>query len=538
MADEPTPESQSPLKRRIDRRTMVGSTLAAASVAVAYAALGDKLGLFSGDGISSVISPEARGDTDAIKNESVQVSHLLRRVGFGVTREEHDRYQTLGLEKTLDEVIKYTSVDDSAALALAGQIDLAPDNRAAPILWWTIRMANTKRPLQEKLTVFWHGLLTSQISVVRDPTAMVPQNEFFRSHATAPFPEILRGLWRDPAMMVYLDMDGSTRRSPNENFARELMELYSLGEGNYTETDVREASRVFTGWRVPRNRIDQNTFTLQAPVFQQQAFDAGPKTFLGQTGNFAPDDIVNIIVQQPATAPYIVGKLFSFFVFPEPSEQDIAPFIKVYNDSGHDVGATVEAMLRSDIFFSPRAYRALVKSPLEYAIGALKALELNTSIAQTLVQPGGGGLNRGAGVLGEMGQIPFEPPNVAGWPGGIHWLNSATIFARLNYLNTVTGGGSILQPTVPSARTPQQQQRQQQANRQQPQQNVQPQIGNFGTAAQALDHFLPLALDSNLPDGARDVFLDYAGGADKQLDAGQLRGLVYLILGSPQFHLA
>lgn len=526
------------LKRRATRRAVVGGTVAAASVAVAYAALGDRLGL-AGSASSGSAADIRKADADAIDQESVKVSHLLRRAGFGVTKEEHDRYQSMGLNATLDELLSYTKVNDDEAVGLAGQVSLDPANRGGPTAWWLIRMANTKRPLQEKMTLFWHNLLTSQISVVRDPTAMVAQNEFFRAHAFDAFPAILRGVSMDAAMMVYLDVAGSVRGAPNENYARELMELFSLGVGNFTEDDVREASRAFTGWQVPRNRIDQNVFTLQAPVFRPQRFDNGSKTFMGRTGNFRPDDIVQIISEQPAIGTYITGRLFSYFVHPEPAEDDLAPFVEVYNRNGGSVGAVVEAMLRSDVFYSPRAYRALVKSPLEYAIGALKALGLQARIGEALAA--GGGPRRGGGVLGEMGQIPFEPPNVAGWPGGAAWLNSATIFARLNFLNLVTGGQLPGRPNRPAAQqqpgarpnAPRAAQQQPRGAQSQPAPDL-----DLGTAAEALGYFLPLVLDDNLPGDARKVLLDYAGGADARLAPDQLRGLVYLVLGAPQFHLA
>ncbi|HLF72652.1 MAG TPA: DUF1800 domain-containing protein, partial [Dehalococcoidia bacterium] len=446
MPDEAPTQKSSPQPRRYTRRAVVGGSIAAASAAIVYAALGGELfGGSNGEGGGAGLAA-VRGDTDAISSESVKVSHLLRRAGFGASKEEHDRYQTLGLQKTLDELINFTAVDDAEALRIANQIDVTdPANRAAPIGWWILRMANTKRPLQEKLTLFWHSLLTSQITVVKDPTAMVAQNEFLRGHATDTFPNVLSGISNDRAMMVYLDVDGSSRRAPNENYARELMELFALGVGNYTETDVREAARAFTGWRVPKTRVDQVAFTLAAPVFSPQLFDNGTKTFLGKTGNFRGEDIVDIIVDQPASASYIVRRLFAYFVFPEPTDDDIAPFVDVYQTSNRSTGAVVEAMLRSDVFYSPRAYRAVVKSPLEYAVGAIRALGLQSTSLQLLQQAG---LGRGGGYLTDMGQVPFEPPNVAGWPGGTHWLNSATIFSRLNLINTLTGGEPLPVPDI------------------------------------------------------------------------------------------
>jgi uncharacterized protein (DUF1800 family) len=487
---------------------LLGGSVAAASVAVTYAALGDKLGL-----LDAVTTGREGQDTDAIRKESVRVNHLLRRAGFGVSREEHDHYQSIGLKATIDELVNYTQIDDSRALELAAEVPIDYPNRQNLPLWWTVRMANTRRPLQEKMTLFWHGLLTSQLSVVRDPNLMVGQNEFLRGNAMSRFPEILRGISRDRAMMIYLDISGSRRGAPNENYARELMELFALGIGNYSEEDVREASRAFTGWQVPRQR-DAPGIAYGDAVFNDDRFDGGPKTVLGKTGNFYPDDIVDIIVEQPASAEFIVGKLFAFFVYPNADAKVLRPFVETYRESDMSIGATVEAILRSDVMYSPQAYRSLVRSPTEYGVAAIKALGRQETIGQAFGQ----GRNQAAA---RMGQTLFEPPNVAGWPGGATWLNSATMFARLNFINQATGG------VAADDRQERAQRREQQAL-----------AGDLGTVAQALDHYLPIACDDNLPDEARQILVDFGGGADAALTPDKLRGLVYLILGSPQFQLA
>jgi uncharacterized protein (DUF1800 family) len=495
-------------KRPTTRRAVLGGSMAAASVAVAYAALGDRLDLFGGGQGNASSSAQ---DTDAISRESVRINHLLRRAGFGVTRAEYDHYQSLGLDRAIDELVNYTAVDDSAAEKLASQVPVDGQNRQNLTAWWMVRMANTKRPLQEKMALFWHGLLTSQLSVVKDPALMLRQNEFFRSNAMATFPEVLKGISADPAMMLYLNISGSQKSAPNENYARELMELFSLGVGNYTEQDVRQSARAFTGWVVPRTGTAQD-ISYGDPVFRPERFDNGVKTFLGKSGNFRPDDIIDIIVEQPASARFIVNKLFSFFIYQGADDATLQPFIDVYSKSNKSIKATVEAMLRSDEMYSPRAYRALVRSPVEYMVAAIKAVGLQENAAQVL-----GLAQRSGQTFTTIGQVLFEPPNVAGWPGGATWLNSATMFARLNFINLVTGGS--------------------QAGRNLRSQVVQPDL-NAGTASQALDHYLPFVLDDNLPPDARQVLVDYAGGPDAQLDADRLRSLVYLVLASPQFHLA
>ena len=522
--DEESTVKQPLLKRKATRRALLGGAAGTAALAFAYAAFGDQLGNSSSGSTKSAAASAAPGATGgapkeavALQAEDVRISHLLRRTGFGTTKDEWDRYQQMGLDATLNELVNYQSVDDSEAEALADAIKVDGGNAGSGVAWWLTRILNTKRPLQEKMTFFWSGLLTSQISVVRDPVAMIDQNKLYRANALGVFPDILKAVTANPAMMVYLDIDGSEAQAPNENYARELMELFSLGEGNYTEEDVRQGARAFTGWRVPKTRGDNMLPKLGTPVFVPRRFDSGTKTFLGKNGNFKGNDVVDIITAQPASAMYITKRLFSFFVYENPDDQTLQPFVEVYNKSGRNIGATLEAMLRSDAFYSPQAYRALVKSPVEYIVGAVKALGLQGSAGRVI----NGNGPRGGGVFSDMGQIPMEPPNVAGWPGGASWLNSATMFARLNFINQIAGGqeqgGAVRrqqQPPQPSG------------------------ASSLGTASQALDYYLPFLLDGNVPDAGRQVLLDYAGGADTPITPDKLRGLAYILLASPQYHLA
>jgi uncharacterized protein (DUF1800 family) len=513
-----SPKAATPAwKRRLSRRSFVGGSLAAASVAVAYGALADPLAILGNE--------ETKGDVNAIRRENVKISHLLRRAGFGVTPEEFDHFQSIGLKATQDQLLDFTAVDDSEAVRLADEAPRGPGGGRNPALWWLTRMAQTKRPLQEKMTLFWHGLLTSQLSVVRDPEAMIAQNEFLRGHVFAAFPEILQGITKDPAMMVYLNLDGSIRNAPNENYARELMELFALGVGNYSESDVREAARAFTGWQVPRNRLE-----LGEPVFRPQRFDNGVKSFLGQSGNFRPEDIVRIVAEQKAAGAYVTRRLFSFFVYPEPEERELRPFIREYEKSGGNIGAVVSALLRSDVFYSPRAYRSIIKGPVEYTLGALKALGMQANVGALVIGAG----PRGGGLLGEMGQLPFEPPNVAGWPGNAAWLNSATMFARLNFIDGLTGDRSD-RPSAQRRRVANLLRRRQGAPPA-PAQAAAPALSP-GTTEQALAHYLPMLLDDNLPNESRQLLTEYGGGG-ASISSDQLRNLVYLMLASPQFHLS
>ena len=496
------------LSVRMSRRALLTGTAAAASAAAAYALLE---GLPGGARLERPYDESA-----AIESDSVKISHLLRRAGFGTTREEFQHYQSIGLQATVDELVHYKGIDDSAADALAQERDA---QRGAPQLPWLVRMANTRRPLQEKMTLFWHGLLTTEQSAVPDAQALTDQNDLFRRNATGNLRDLLIGITHDRAMMVYLDIDGSVKSAPNENYARELMELFSMGAGNYSEEDVREAARAFTGWHVPRQNPN-NVNVLSPPVFRPELYDDGQKSFFGRTGSFGPDDIVEIILEQPATGRYLVRRLFEFFVYPEPADDVIDPFVEVYEYSGREISPVVEAMFKSEVFYSRRAYRALAKSPVEYTVGAIKAIGAPADTTRLLA-------GRAAAVR-NMGQVLFDPPNVAGWPSGAVWFSSSAMLARLNFVNQITGGAPIPdfgrfggppgQPTPAPTPTPT------------------PPAG-LGTASYALSYYLPFVLDDILPDEAREVLLEHAGGPRALLNADKLRGLVYLILASPQNQL-
>jgi uncharacterized protein (DUF1800 family) len=498
--------------RRLSRRTVLSGAAATASVLAAYAALE---GLPDFGSAPSTGKP-AYDESAAIEKESVRISHLVRRAGFGTTREELARYQSIGLQATVDELVNYEAMDDGETEAMVKQPAVT---RAGPGPTWLVRMANTKRPLQEKMTLFWHGLLTTEASAVPDTDALQQQNQMFRENAIGDFRDLLTGIAHDRAMMVYLDIDGSQRSAPNENFARELLELFSMGAGNYTEQDIREAARAFTGWSVNRPN-PANLNILGERLYHPEAYDGDDKIFLGSSGNFGPDDIIDLIVEQPATGRYVVRRLFNSFVYPEPDESVLDPFVAVYEANGRHVGPVLDAIFRSEVFYSRRAYRALAKSPVEFAIGAIKALGAQADTVRILS-------NRSQ-ALRNMGQVLFDPPNVAGWPGGAVWFSSSAVLARLNFINQLTGGvplppqgfgGPPGGPTPAPTPTP-------------------TPLPALGTASYALGYYLPHVLDDNLPDETRQVLLDYAGGPRALLNAEGLRGLIYLILASPQFQLA
>lgn len=377
--------------RRFNRRHAIGlaglGAAAAAGAAVAVAELG--------------------GPT-----RQAQVAHLLRRAGFAPSQAELTAAVQAGIPASIDTLLAPQKVDDAALeTALAGQsfdFTKVADLRR----WWLTRMAMTKRPLVEKMTFFWHGLLTSSVAKAGKGDLLYVQNQFLRANALGSLRGLLVGISKDGAMLRWLDGTGSNKAHPNENYAREFMELFTMGVGNYTQADVTAAARAFTGWAV--NAQDQ-------VVFRPQAHDAATKTFLGHTGNFGLTDVVDIVLAHPATPKYLAGRLWSFFAYPNPSDADLAPVMDAYRTSNGNIAAMVGAILRSPGFSSPKAYRALVKSPTELIAGFTRQF----SLAPAAVETNGGEA---------MGQALFDPPNVAGWPGGAAWISTGSWLGRMHYL--------------------------------------------------------------------------------------------------------
>ena len=304
--------------------------------------------------------------------------------------------------------------------------------RTKPALrgWWLYAMLNSGHPLREKLTLFWHNHFATSIAKVRSTEAMYGQNQTLRQNALGNFRPMLADVSRDPAMLVWLDSNRNVKGQANENYAREVMELFTLGTGHYTETDIREAARAFTGWHT-----DGDKFTF-APRFH----DTGHKTFLGQSGNWDGTDVQRIILNQPAAALFLVRKLYAYFIAESPSPPDslLEPLAERFRQSDYDIGDLVGTMLRSRHFFSEYAYRQRIKSPVEYVARRSCGPSGRTPSPRELVQP-----------LEAMGQSLFAPPNVKGWPGGKTWLNSATVLARQNFAQTMTVGPA---PPMPVGR--------------------------------------------------------------------------------------
>jgi len=391
-------------------------------------------------------------------------AHLLDRAGFGGTPSEIDALVSMGPVKAVASFIK---ADDDSDLFPRPELFM-PDQRlvykqrekAAPTeeerqavakeerkveaasildlrLWWLNRMRYTSAPLQEKATLFWHGHFATSHEKVRNSYLMWQQNDTLRRYALGKFPDMLKALSRDPAMIWWLDLLQSKKDHPNENFAREVMELFSLGEGHYTEKDIQESARAFTGYR-----IDYKTGQFH---FQEREFDPGAKTFLGKTGNFTGDDIIDAIVAQPQCARFIGKKLWVFFVAENPSEETLSAVADLLLSNGYDIGETLQKIFSSTAFYALRVIHHQIKSPVQWIMQTTKILEIPLPDAQVLERS-----------LSVLGQIVFAPPNVKGWDGGRAWISASSLLYRYNlaaYLLSgkarILGGGNTKTAVIP-----------------------------------------------------------------------------------------
>ncbi|KAF0248273.1 MAG: Protein of unknown function (DUF1800) [bacterium] len=364
------------------------------------------------------------------------VAHMLRRVGFGATQEDIKFYLDMGQSRAINYIINYESIDDSEVDRQVASANLDLTKTTDLILWWVIRMTFTKRLLQEKMVFFWHDHFATAIFKVKEEDLMLKQNQLFRQFALGNFEAFLLEVSKDPAMIIWLDNFTNKKGQPNENYARELNELFSMGVGNYTENDVKEAARAFTGWSINRRTKEFS--------FETNQHDFGTKTFLSETGALNGDDIVRIIAARQATARFISKKLFEYFVFQNPKDSTIDKLANVYLSNGFSIKAVMQAILTSEEFFSEKAFNAIVKSPVENIVGTLRMLK-----AKLDTRGKGGDI---ISSLTAQGQTLFNPPSVSGWDGDIEWINTSTLLNRFNFSNILTSNratkGSTIDPKV------------------------------------------------------------------------------------------
>jgi uncharacterized protein (DUF1800 family) len=363
------------------------------------------------------------------------LAHLYRRAGFGGRPDEIDAAVATGYGATVERLLDRSQPDPGASAitpppltttftrpssdpttAMAMARSLADEGRALR-LWWLQRMAATSSPLPEKLTLLWHGHFATSLQKVRFPKLMYDQNQIFRTMGAGTFASLTQAVAKDPAMLIWLDASTDKKSHPNENFARELMELFTLGIGNYSEEDVREAARCFTGWVFDRQT---GGFALQV-----RQHDDGLKTVLGRTGNLTGEDVIDLVTHSPIGIRYIAAKLWSHLAYPVKPSDPVVSDIAAGSTADLDLTALLRAIFLHPQFTSDAATTGLIKQPIEYVVGSLRALHL--PVDQPVV----------VNALEEMGQVPFAPPSVGGWPQNAYWLSTAATLARLRFANLV-----------------------------------------------------------------------------------------------------
>jgi uncharacterized protein (DUF1800 family) len=370
-----------------------------------------------------------------LSTDPALVGYLYRRAGFGATSGQLAAGSATSYKNTVEDLLAGLSAPDtntpavphlSSAEALnMGHGGNTWDEYTNLVAWWMEKMATTPTPLREKLTLLLHGQFPTGFSKVGVPVYMHAQNQIFRTQGGGPFDELALALSVDPAMLTWLDLSSNQRQSPNENFGRELMERFTMGIGNYSQRDVREASRALTGWSLayPSGKFQFNTW----------AHDYGEKTLLGHSGNLAGEDVVRIVTHTDASSRWIPARMWSFLAYPvtpsDPVVSDLAP--------GYASDLNMTNLLRS-IFMHPNftsvgAQQGLVKQPIEWVAGIMRGLNLRT---ESFRKQGGAGYL--LWVLTNLGQIPFNPPTVGGWGNNEYWLSTAASLAQLNFVQTVT----------------------------------------------------------------------------------------------------
>jgi uncharacterized protein (DUF1800 family) len=391
-----------------------------------------------------------------------EARHLLARSGFSPRLAEIDAFAGLDRRAAVERLLAGPRTEAMTPLPAGLDVWVPPyrlramgaEERKAFLreqvergfalkAWWIGEMLATDAPLTERMTLFWHNHFTSSLQKVRATGLMARQNALLRRHALGSFSDMLHAVAKDPAMLVYLDSASNRRGQPNENFAREVMELFTLGEGRYGERDVKEAARAFTGWSIDRDSGEY--------LWRPFAHDDGEKTVLGRSGRLRGEDVLAILLEQPATAEFVVGKLWREFVSPQPDPAEQRRIAAAFRASGYQVRAALRELFLCEAFWAPANRGALIKSPVELVVGTLRQFDIAMPDPLPL-----------AFALRNLGQDLLAPPNVKGWPGGEAWIDSRTLLARKQFLERLMRvdearmGGAMLaagaDPQKPMAR--------------------------------------------------------------------------------------
>ncbi len=404
--------------------------------------------------------------------QTEKIAHLLRRFGLGAGKYEVARYEKLGLDGAIDRLLNYEKVDEGFPVSpwefcaqANGQLQFDPYQFAS---WWGLRFLLTQRPLQERLTLFWHDHFAVSGAKVFDGPAMMKYQQTLRRNASGNFRTLLKEVSKEPAMLYWLDNAQSVKEHPNENFARELLELFTMGSG-FTEKDIKEAARAFTGWSVHFGGIgDESEFYKQQEraarsgrsvfnyCFVPDVHDSGVKTILGRTGSFDGDAALDILADRPETARHITGKLWEWFAYASPEPKLREKLAKTFVDARLEVKPVLRAIVESNEFWSERCVRGRPKSPVDFTVAIFRALDLREIILtlrgkrEDPFQPMPKEV-RGAGdgvtfLMSAQGLLLHFPPDVGGWEWGESWITSNNMRLRLQHADLMFWGDDPARP--------------------------------------------------------------------------------------------
>jgi len=363
--------------------------------------------------------------------------HLVSRTGIGAEWETISRFQHLTRQQAIQQLFSNQNMRLPGPPAMSSwprMLSLRGNMRQKKMIkrisrvegkalqkWWINHLLATKSPFLERMTLFWHNHFPSSIKKTNQASMLHQQNLMLRKNALGNFGQMLHDISRDPAMLLYLDGYVSTKEEPNENFARELLELFTIGIGNYSENDMREAARAFTGWSIDDR---SGRFTINA-----QDHDSGTKIFLGQRGNFKGEDIINILLQHPRTAEIVAKKMWREFInISNPDPRVINHWAATFRNSGYDIKTLLTQVLNSNEFWAQSNRGALIKSPIELTIGTLRTIPYTVRRVDL------------AHNLNIMGQGVFAHPSVKGWSGGKTWISTQSILRRNSMMTNLTAG--------------------------------------------------------------------------------------------------
>jgi hypothetical protein len=437
-----------------------------------------------------------------------RIGHLMRRAGFGLTDDWLESLLPAGPEEAVAVLTEYDPEDDplnELIERLEGYLVFVEPRSVQG--WWVWRMLNTTRPLQEKIALFWHDhFATSQVKV-NNVRFMHNQIELFRHKGLGSFRQLLNDITADPAMLIWLDGNTNRKGNPNENYAREIMELFVLGIGSYSERDVKELARCFTGWQIQGEK----------GVLNPGLHDDGEKLVFGQRGRFDASTAIDILLEQPPAPRFLARNLLKEFVHPQPLDAHVEHYAKRIVENNWEIKPVLQEILRSRLFFSDWAYRSKIKSPIELCVGAVAAL--------------GGKVNTGyvRDSAAKMGQELLFPPNVKGWDGQENWINANTVLLRFNYgLALATQRNNEFARPSDLAKWIKRH--------------------NIETAEDVVEHLSRLLLDGEISEENRQKFVRYMKHDGKEevrrfaITPGtinsKVRGLIHLLMSTPEYQLS